>query len=207
VALLTEPNRRKNSGQAMNPVRPGARRHLLSWGVGECGVCGGRLSLHTRVTARYGKPVTYYRCDEKGCVGRNAAGLDEFVRDVVVERLSRPDALAWLMGDEKEAGMLTDRITELSDLLREAADDYAAKRITRPVFLRLCENYQTDLDVAEEELRRVNTALDFDVLRPLAGPEATVRWDAMMVVSAACGLGDTENARDCRPISSPRARI
>jgi site-specific DNA recombinase len=181
VALLTEPNRRKNAGQATNPVRPGARRHLLSWGVAECGVCGGHLSLHTRATARYGKPVTYYRCDEKGCVGRNAAGLDQFVRDVVIERLSRPDALAWLMGDEKEAGMLTDRIMELSDLLKEAADDYAAKRITRPVFLRLCENYQTDLDAAEEELRRVNMALDVDVLRPLAGPEAAARWDAMMV--------------------------
>jgi hypothetical protein len=114
-------------------------------------------------------------------VGRNAAGLDQFVRGVVIERLSRPDALAWLMGDEKEAGLLTDRITELSDLLKEAADHYAAKRITRPVFLRLCGNYQADLDAAEEELRRVNTALDVDVLRPLAGPEAAVRWEAMMV--------------------------
>jgi site-specific DNA recombinase len=77
--------------------------------------------------------------------------------------------------------MLTDRITELPDLLREAADDYAAKRITRPVFLRLCENYQTDLDAAEGELRRVNTALDVDVLKPLAGPEAAIRREAMIV--------------------------
>jgi DNA invertase Pin-like site-specific DNA recombinase len=99
----------------------------------------------------------------------NAAGLDQFVRDVVIERLSRPDALAWLMGDEKEAGLITDRITELSDLLKEAADDYAAKRITRPVFLRLCENYQTDLDAAEEELRRVGGHAS-------AGPPNLMGW-------------------------------
>lgn len=103
------------------------------------------------------------------------------MRDVVIERLSRPDALSWLMGDEEETGLLTDRITELSGLLEEAADDYAAKRITRPVFLRLCKNYQADLDAAEEAVRRVSTALDVDVLRPLAGPEAAARWDAMMV--------------------------
>jgi hypothetical protein len=65
--------------------------------------------------------------------------------------------------------------------LEEAADDYAAKRITRPVFLRLCENYQTDLDGAEEALRRVNTAMDVDVLLSLAGPEAAARWDSMVM--------------------------
>jgi site-specific DNA recombinase len=85
------------------------------------------------------------------------------------------------MGDEEEAGLLADRITELSGLLEEAADDHAAKRIRRPVFLRLCENYQADLDAAEEAIRRVSTALNVDVLRPLGGPEAAARWDAMMV--------------------------
>lgn len=179
--LLTEPARRKNGGSPANPARPGARRHLLSWGVGECGVCGAHLSLHTRATNRYGKPVIFYRCDAKGCVGRNQAALDNYVRDVAITWLSRPDALGWLMGDEAEAKRLTDRVQELSDLLEEAADDYAAKRITRPVFLRLCGSYQADLESAQEDLRRVNTTVDLDVLKPLAGPEAATRWDAMAV--------------------------
>ena len=65
--------------------------------------------------------------------------------------------------------------------MEEAADDYAARGITRSVFLRLCENYQTDLEGAEQAIRRVSATLDVDVLRPLAGPEAAARWDAMLV--------------------------
>jgi hypothetical protein len=48
------------------------------------------------------------------------------------------------MGNDEEAALLTERVTDLSRLLEEAASDYAARQITRPVFLRLCENYQTD---------------------------------------------------------------
>jgi DNA invertase Pin-like site-specific DNA recombinase len=181
IALLSEPSRRVNGGTRENPVRPGARRHLLSWGVAECGVCGGYLKLTNRKTARYGKPYSFYTCDENGCVGRSQAGLNDLVRAIVIERMSRPDALDWLMGDDAEAKRLTACVAELSGLLDEAADDYAAKRITRPVFLRLCANYQSDLAAAESALGLASARLDVEVLLPLAGPESAARWDAMAV--------------------------
>jgi hypothetical protein len=77
--------------------------------------------------------------------------------------------------------LLADRVTDLSRLLDEAADDYAAKRIARSVFIRLCGNYHADLAAAEDKLRRAHTGLDAAAPRPLAGPEAAARWDAMAV--------------------------
>lgn len=45
VALLNDPSRRLS--------RDGARRNLLSYGIGRCGVCGTRL----RVASRAGHPL------------------------------------------------------------------------------------------------------------------------------------------------------
>jgi len=76
VALLNDPSRRLS--------RDGARRNLLSYGIGRCGVCGTRL----QVASRAGHPR--YRCDApRGCVGRRVEWVDNLVRDVVVARLSK----------------------------------------------------------------------------------------------------------------------
>lgn len=66
TALLTDPARRRS--------RDGARRHLLSYGIGKCGVCGGIL----RVITRAGHPM--YACDSnRGCVGRRQERVDQLV--------------------------------------------------------------------------------------------------------------------------------
>lgn len=82
--VLTEPSRRTNQ----SVVRPGARRHLLTWGVGECGVCGGKLRVSLKGNQRWGTKQYLYLCEENGCTGRNQARVDELVRLVVIERLS-----------------------------------------------------------------------------------------------------------------------
>ncbi len=93
------------------------------------------------------------------------------------------------MGDDAGAKRLTARVAELSRFLDEAADDYAAKRISRPVFLRLCGNYQSDMATATA-LRRASAKLEGDALLPLAGPECAVRWDAMAVAQQWAGGRD-----------------
>ena len=40
VALLSSPDRRSHSGPS-----PGARKHLLTNGIGKCGVCGEMLRV------------------------------------------------------------------------------------------------------------------------------------------------------------------
>lgn len=75
-------------------------RYLLS-GVMRCGVCGG--PIHGAHVKEAGKGPTY-RC--LGHVSRNAVGVDEYVRAVLIARLSRPDALELLArpgrGDDLE---------------------------------------------------------------------------------------------------------
>ncbi len=63
--MLRDPGRRTS--------RSGARRHLLSYGVGECGVCGGRL----RVATKRGHAL--YVCEPHGCVGRRQDRVDPLV--------------------------------------------------------------------------------------------------------------------------------
>ena len=91
-------------------TRPGARQHLLTWGIGYCGVCGSVLRTAMKGSATHGTKQRLYICDAKGCVGRNEAAVDELVTAVVIERLSRPDALDWLAGDDERAAEAADRV-------------------------------------------------------------------------------------------------
>ena len=64
VALLSAPERRTHTGP-----RPGARRHLLTNGVGQCGVCGGPLRVARR-SGRRGNGAKIYLClSGGGCTG------------------------------------------------------------------------------------------------------------------------------------------
>src|SRR4051794_37168577 len=75
VALLTSRERRV--------ARPASRQHLLTWGIGECGVCGGYLRMARKGAAGKVKTALYV-CAEGGCTGRNEAQVDALVRAVVI---------------------------------------------------------------------------------------------------------------------------
>ncbi|MCV7057275.1 recombinase family protein [Mycolicibacterium gilvum] len=175
VALLAAPTRRTNG-----TARPGARRHLLSWGLGECGVCGGTLRAVTR-HGKYGRPLDLYVCDDRGCVGRSEPSVDALVRDLVIGRLSMPDALDWLLGDDEEARRWSERVDELKRRLDEAADAFAEGAITGEQLRRITARLQPDLDDAESHRADSVVSLDLDAIRPLAGPAARERWDEMTV--------------------------
>jgi len=90
VRFLRSPDRRG---------RPPGPRHLLS-GVALCGVCG-----HTVVAAHRGSRLRYghaYRCGyANGHVARRGDHAEQYVSDVVVERLSRADARDLLVDDHR----------------------------------------------------------------------------------------------------------
>lgn len=177
VALLTEAGRRSNG-----IARPGARRHLLSWGIGECGVCGAKLRAVTK-RGRHGRPLSLYVCDGKGCVGRSEPSVDEVVKELVIGRMAMPDALDWLRGDDDEARRASERVDELKGRLKTAATAYAADAITIEQLTEITAALQPEITDAERRRDESVVSLDLDALRPLAGPSAREYWDDGMTVS------------------------
>ncbi|GAB2921481.1 recombinase family protein [Rhodococcus aerolatus] len=110
VALLSAPARRSTN--------TGARKHLLSYGVGECGTCGSVL----RVQPRGGHLL--YACDAKGCVGRRVEWVDDLVRSLVVARLGQPD-VADLFTRDDQAG---EQARAEADAVRARLDSAAGSR-------------------------------------------------------------------------------
>ena len=119
VALLSSPERRSHSGAA-----PGARKHLLTNGIGKCGVCGGML----RVARRNGRrdQTLIYTCEgPRAAPAASRHTSTTSSRRVVIGRLAQPDALDWLLGDDEQARRLAKRCDELQRRLDDAADSQA----------------------------------------------------------------------------------
>jgi site-specific DNA recombinase len=111
-AVLSDPTRRTNTSVA--------RRWLLS-GLARCGVCGEPVrSFSAGASRRPTKPV--YTCRNGRHIIRNAAEVDEYISAVIIERLSRPDAVDLLAPDRSnDVAQL-----HLKDaVLRARLDEYA----------------------------------------------------------------------------------
>lgn len=174
VSVLTDPRRRSNGGNAV-------RRHLLSFGIGRCGVCGSRL----RVSPKGGHPL--YVCDSpRGCVGRRQARVDEFVSAVVVARLQRPDAVD-LLTPRPVAGVdpqAVERLAELRKRLDDAADLYGEGRIDAEQLDRISKRLRPQIEAAERETRPPLAAPLPKAAGRLAGHrDARAVWDRLDVVT------------------------
>ena len=169
TAILSAPSRARTN--------PGGRRHLLTWGIGECGVCAAHLRVAT-VNRRH----TLYTCEARGCVGRNEQRVDEFVAAVVVAYLARPDALAWLRSrDDEGAAAARASAEELRARVSAAADAYAAGRISLDALERVEAQCRPGIEAAERRLAGSVRAVPAGVLADLAGPAAEAAWAAAPV--------------------------
>lgn len=175
VALLSSPERRSHSGP-----RPGARKHLLTSSIGQCGICKAPLRVARR-NGRRDQTIIYTCAGTKGCTGRMQEPVDDLVKQVVIGRLSKPDALDWLLGDDEEAKRLQDQVDELQGRLDAAAVSQAAGRITIRALELITAELQPQLEAAKRERDAALVDLDIEQLRPLAGPEADACWEAMTV--------------------------
>lgn len=168
VALLGDPGRVTS--------RSGARKHLLSYGVAECGRCGSVL----KVSSRGGHEM--YVCEgPRSCVGRRRAWVDELVEAVVVERLARPDARDLLTRDDGAANEARREAAALRARLDAAADDYAAGLLDRDQLRRITARLRPDLEAAEMASARAVRGVDPAMLAKLVGPAAADRWAALSV--------------------------
>ncbi|MFB7111744.1 recombinase family protein [Streptomyces sp. NPDC056291] len=174
VALLTAPER--------SVRRDGARKHLLSWGIGECGVCGSVLAAKPRGNA---KKLTYV-CDAKeGCVGRNEELVDAWVGAVVCARLSQPDAWAVFGPDEERLERLRAALIVQRTRLTEAADDYAEGFLTREQMRTVSVKLKVKIAELEKEIEEATPKLDLELMGGLMGvplETAEAAWDALDVV-------------------------
>lgn len=126
VALLCDPRRRTNTSMS--------GRRWLGSGLYRCGVCGAMVVGTTAPQCRpHMKP--HYKCRAARHLARNCAEVDALVSGVVVERLSRPDAVDLLhqgrsvdvVGLEALAAGLRGRLDELAALF--AAGDVTGSQL------------------------------------------------------------------------------
>ena len=145
VEAVSDPARMTNGGNAV-------RKHLLTFGIGICGVCG----WHLRTAPKSGN--TLYLCDsDRGCVGRRKEWVDDLVNDVVIKRLQQPDAVDLL--DAPIVEVTTDNGPMLAKLdatrkkLDEAADAYSRDKITLSQMTIISDRLRNEIDAIERELR------------------------------------------------------
>lgn len=153
---------------------PHRARRMLT-GLSSCGVCGGRVIAGG--SARPG--IANYRCgDTTGHFARMAEPVDEYVGDVVVARLSRPDARELLDDRERpDVAALRGEANAARERLLSVAVDFADGDLTAGQVRAVTERLQgriTDLETQIADAGRV------DVLGPLVGDAARV-WDGLDV--------------------------
>jgi len=162
VALLNDPSRRQ--------AAPSTRGHLLS-GLARCGTCGAPVNAGTR------RPEYFaYRCRTAGHVARRGDHVDDYVRAVVVARLSRSDAVDLLQHDTRpDAAELRDRSLVLRARLDSLATDFAEGELTASQLRTATQRIRSQivqLDAQLADLGKIN------VLGGLAGvPNVGAIWD------------------------------
>ncbi|GAA2726314.1 recombinase family protein [Actinocorallia aurantiaca] len=171
------------AGNAARAVPRGAKRLLT--GVGLCGVCD--ATVHAGGAAN---KAPMYRCSGKGAieggadlpghVSRMALPVEEFVSAVVVERLSRLDAVELLADRGRpDTGTLRTDAAALRQRIENLALDYADGVLTRSQMKTANERLSGKLAEVESQLADAGRV---SVLGPLIGAEdVRAVWDSLGV--------------------------
>jgi site-specific DNA recombinase len=180
VALLTDPGR--------TTAKSGLRKHLLTYGIGVC-PNGHPLRVHARRASRpTHAPQVMYACDTShhgggtACVGRNQAKVDALVADVVIGRLSRPDAADLLARDDTDAADARDRAAHARAKLAQLQDDHDEDVIDREQYLRGTKRWRAVLAEAETLSMRAVQGVDRELIGRLVGGETRFDWDEARAV-------------------------
>lgn len=162
AAILGMPERRTTASTA--------RKYLLP-NLAVCGKCGAKV---TTGYTQHGKRV--YRCRAGGCITRKAEPVDALiaggeiegvpVRGVVVERLSRPDAIDLLSADADAPEVKAAKVS--ADAIRQRLDDLATGLeegiLTLQAVRASSERLRAELAKVEQ---RITDGTHADVLGPL----------------------------------------
>jgi site-specific DNA recombinase len=159
VAKLGDPARRSQ--------RDSAVKHLLS-GIAVCGVCGGRMRVQKN------RGFLAYICVDGFHVSRREEDTDEWVTDVVLAVLERPDladALTDTHDDETAAALAEAR--EKRARLEGFYDAAAAGDLTPQALARIEARLLPEIEAADQ---RARAAVTSPLVADTAGPDARARW-------------------------------
>lgn len=165
VSRLSDPRRKT--------MRDGTVRHLLS-GIATCGHCGGRLSV-LRNRGYYA-----YTCREAFCVSCRSTALEEYVTEVVLERLSRPDALDVFTSPAVDDAVAQAR-RECADLqarLESFYEQAAAGQLSSQGLAKMEARLLPQIQAASARAQPVPVP---QVLRELVGDRVREAWDLLGV--------------------------
>lgn len=166
VRRMTDPRRTGDTA-----LRDRSLKHLLSGIL--MAPCGGR----TRVLSNRGYPT--YVCHENACVAVRTTPAEEFVVDMVVQRLERPDILQALAAQGDRQAAIDE---ETADQLQARLDGFyvqAAEGKVSPAGLAAIEARL--LPQIEQARQRGLQAPVPHLVRDVAGPDARSRWDALTI--------------------------
>jgi DNA invertase Pin-like site-specific DNA recombinase len=168
AAILKDPSR---------TTTPGAAPKWLGSILYRCG--RGECPHFVYVTQSGGRKFPSYRCQTGHGGGRRAEVVDQYVEDVIVERLSRPDAHDLLLpapdavdvsGLQAEAGQIQQRMRDLGGL-------FGAGQLELAAFTEGMETARAQLEGVTRQLARAATQ---DPLVGLVGaPDVRKAWKAL----------------------------
>lgn len=164
-AALTDPARRTSFSY---------ERKYMGTGLYVCGKCSATM----RVSQQHKRP--YYICSAGSHLGRIQDDVDALVSEVVIGRLSAPDARIVPASEEVDVAGLRARREAITVRLAEAAEMFAEGTIDADQLKTVSVKLRTDSESLDTELAR---AQESSVLANLVLDERGVReaWDALSV--------------------------
>lgn len=167
TALFADPSRKPNK------VGRGPQ-HLLS-GIALCGACGERVYRAPGWTPKPDSRTRHsvspgYACPACRGVRRAQTPVDEFVTEVILSRLERPDALdVFAPRDDNSAAEARAELAAIDARLANAADSFADGAIDQAQLTRITARLREQRTVQEETLRRAAPpAVPLTAVGPLA---------------------------------------
>lgn len=138
-AIFADPSRR---------TTPDTRRRYLLSGLASCGRCGALVD-----TGRTQHGVRTYKCSAHRHLARGAQPVDDLIAEVVIGRLSRPDARDLLVDeDAPDADALREEAQALRTRLDDLAGLYAAGAVTASQLATGTVRLRERLTIAETRL-------------------------------------------------------
>lgn len=143
-----------------------------------CARCGAPMTSGMSNPKRY-KNTGAYRCSAQTHLHRAAQPLDDYVEDVMIARLSRPDAALLLRRTDSgiDVDALRGRVRNLRQIITEMTTDRALGRITQ-------EEHLQGRDVAAREIGELEqkiaaTMSSSPAARLIGADDVAAAWDAM----------------------------
>jgi site-specific DNA recombinase len=154
-------------------TRDGTLKHLLS-GIALCGVCKGRMRVQRN------RGFLAYICIEGFCVSRKQVWVDDAVTQLVLARLSQPDAHDLIAGDEQveDARSASAKAAEKRARLNEFYDAAARGEITPAALARIEAQLLPEIEAAEDRAREARIV---PVLRGLVRPDIEAVWPSLSI--------------------------